>query len=98
MHVISEKKLRDFWGARPEAEVALRAWCRIVRLAGWSNFADIRNTYAHADLLGRCIVFNVGGNKYRIVAVAHFNRGKLFIRHVLTHKQYDRGTWRKECC
>jgi mRNA interferase HigB len=98
MHVISERKLREFRATRPEAELALRAWCRVVRLALWNKFADVRETYAHVDLLGRCRVFNVGGNKYRIIAVAHFNRGKLFILHALTHEQYDRGTWKKECC
>jgi mRNA interferase HigB len=47
--------------------------------------------------VGRCIVFNLGGNKYRLVAAIHYNRGVAYIRHVLTHAQYDRGKWKEEC-
>ena len=97
MHIISEKKLREFWEARPVAEEPLRAWHRIAEQAVWDCFADVRQTYPSADQVGRCTVFNVGGNKFRLVAVIHFNRGKLYVRHVLTHADYDRGAWKGDC-
>ena len=93
MHVISEKKLREFWECHPEAESPLRAWHRAAKHALWECFADIRQVYPHADQVGRCIVFNIGGNKFRLVVVVHFNRGKVYIRHVMTHEEYDRGAW-----
>jgi mRNA interferase HigB len=49
------------------------------------------------DQVGRCIVFNIGGNKFRLVVVVHFNRGKVYIRHVMTHDEYDSGTWKGDC-
>jgi mRNA interferase HigB len=72
MHVISQKKLREFWAKWPEAEAPLRAWHRLVEQATWESFADVREVYPHADRVGRCTVFNVGGNKYRLVVVIHW--------------------------
>jgi mRNA interferase HigB len=97
MHVISEKKLREFWQQWPEAETPLRAWCRVAEQAVWETFADVRAVYAHADQVGRCTVFNIGGNKFRLVVVVHFNRGKVFVRHVMTHDEYNKGTWKEDC-
>jgi len=97
MHVISEKKLREFWEQRPEAEEPLRAWHRVTERAAWTCFADVRRAYPHADPVGRCTVFNIGGNKFRLVVVIHFNRQKVYVRHVMTHEQYDRGTWKGDC-
>ncbi len=97
MHVISQKKLRECWQQWPEAEEPLRAWHRVAERASWETFADVRETYAHADQVGRCTVFNIGGNKFRLVVVIHFNRGKVYVRRVMTHEQYDTGTWKGEC-
>jgi mRNA interferase HigB len=97
MHVISEKKLRAFWKKWPISEEPLRAWHRIAEHATWESFADVRNVYATADQVGRCTVFNIGGNKFRLVVVIHFNRGKVYVRRVMTHKEYNRGTWKGDC-
>lgn len=97
MHVISEKKLRDFWEQWPEAESPLRAWHRMAEHSEWKCFADVRKTYSHADRVGRFVVFNIGGNKFRLVTVIHFNRGKLYVRYVMTHQEYDRDAWKEDC-
>jgi len=97
MHVISQKKLRDFWSEWPEAENPLRAWHRVAEHSNWESFVDVRAVYASADQVGRCTVFNIGGNKFRLVTVIHFNRGKVYVRHVLTHQEYDRGNWKEDC-
>jgi mRNA interferase HigB len=94
MHVISEKKLRDFWSLYPEAEKPLRAWHRIAEHAIWEKFADVRELYPSADQVGKFTVFNIGGNKFRLIVVIHFNRGKVYVREVLTHEEYDEGAWK----
>lgn len=94
MRVISEKKFREFWSIHPEAEAPLRAFARVARQADWRNFAEIRSLYAHADQVGRFTVFNVGGNKFRLITVVAYDRGILYIREVLTHKAYDAGRWK----
>jgi mRNA interferase HigB len=96
MHVISLKPLRDFWGEHAGAEKPLLAWHREADHADWKNFTDVRERYPHADKAGKFIVFNIGGNKYRLITVIHFNRGKVYVRHVLTHEEYDRMTWKEE--
>ena len=94
MHITSEKKLRDFWADYPEAETPLRAWARVAGEASWEKFADVRLSYPHADQVGKFTVFNMGGNKFRFVVVVHFHRGKVYIRHLMTHEAYDRGGWK----
>ena len=96
MHVISEKKLREFWATHSDAEGALRAWHRVAEQAAWEKFADVRAACASADQVGKFTVFNIGGNKYRLIAVIHYNRAKVFVRHVLNHADYDRGAWKSD--
>jgi mRNA interferase HigB len=95
MQVISLKALRRFWERYPESRTPLQRWYRIVRRTRFQNFAAVRKSFPSADQVGRWIVFNVGGNNYRVIASIHFNRSKLYIRHVLPHAEYDRGDWKK---
>lgn len=53
--------------------------------------------YPHADLVGSCVVFNIGGNKWRLISKIAFNRHVLLIRFILTHKDYDKGGWKHDC-
>ncbi|MCB0035279.1 MAG: type II toxin-antitoxin system HigB family toxin [Anaerolineales bacterium] len=95
MHIISRKALRDFWERYPNAETPLLRWYQIVRETNFESFQDLRKTFPSADLVGQLVVFNIGGNNYRLIASIHFNRHKLYIRHVLTHTEYDRGAWKE---
>jgi mRNA interferase HigB len=95
MHIITEKRLREFWEYHPDSEGPLRAWASVVRQVEWENFAEIREFYPHADRVGPYTVFNVGGNKYRLVTAIHFNRLKVYIRYLFTHKEYDIGDWKR---
>lgn len=72
-------------------------WYRIAKRANWNNLAEVRSVYSHADLVGSCIVFNVGGNKYRLISKVDFTRHILYVRFILTHKQYDDGGWKSDC-
>jgi mRNA interferase HigB len=96
MHVISKKKLREFWEEHPRAQAPLEAWYQVAKSAEWESFADVRKTFNTADQVGKFTVFDIGGNKYRLIAVIHSNRGKLYVRHVLTHAEYDEGKWKDE--
>lgn len=94
MHIISRKALRAFAQRHPDSESALDAWFRIIRTNQFANLVDLRRVFPHADLVGTLVVFNIGGNKYRLIAAIHFNRQKLYIRHVLTPEEYNRGAWK----
>lgn len=95
MHIISRKALQQFWEQYPDSESSLSRWYKIVTKTEFATFADLRHTFPSADKVDDLIVFNIAGNKYRLIASIHFNRGKVYIRHVLTHSEYDRGAWKK---
>ena len=94
MYIISRKMLREFWQRHPDSETALARWFKIVRQSEFGSVQDLRAIFPSADKIGDLVVFNIGGNKYRLIAAVHFNRGKVYIRHVLTHEDYSTGTWK----
>lgn len=94
MHVISRKALRLFWELHPDSETALRRWLKVMRHTNFKNLAELRAAFPTADNVDDWIVFNVGGNKYRLVSSVHFNRGKVYVRYIMTHQEYDRGRWK----
>jgi mRNA interferase HigB len=73
----------------------LRVWAKVVKAAAWKNFAELKQTYAGADQYKQFTIFDIGGNKYRLIAAIHYNTQKLYVRHILTHKEYDAGKWKK---
>ena len=97
MRIISETRLREFWQCYPTAEISMREWIKVVRFADWENFADLRNTFNHADVYKNCVIFDIGGNKYRVIAKIEYQKHIVFIRFVLTHAEYDRDKWCADC-
>jgi mRNA interferase HigB len=94
MHVISRRKLKDAATRHGDLEGPLDAWFRIAKKAQWRNLAEVRKTFSSADAVGKWTVFNIKGNQYRLVAEINYVFGRIYIRHVLTHAEYDRGGWK----
>lgn len=90
MRVISNKALVDFSVIHFAAREPLQAWRKIIESRPFVNFSDIKAAFNTADKVGNFYVFDIGGNKYRIVAAIHFDFQKLYVRHVMTHKEYDK--------
>ena len=95
MHVISRKALREFWMRHPDSETALVRWFKVMEQTEFGTFEELRATFPTADQVADWIVFNIGGNKYRLITSIHFNRGKVYVRHILTHEQYSREGWKR---
>lgn len=95
MHVISRKALRQFWEIYPDSRSSLLHWYKTITKHDFFTFNEIRATFPTADKVDDFIVFNISGNKYRLITSIHFNRGKVYIRHVLTHSEYDKGAWKQ---
>mgnify|MGYP003631423273 CR=1 FL=1 len=91
MRVIAKKILRDFWKLHADSEDQLKTWYKEASKASWSNPTDIKEEYAKASILkaGR-IVFNICGNKYRLVVDINYLRQWVFIRFIGTHSEYDK--------
>jgi len=94
MHVITRKRLNEFAEKCPETKTALAHWYSLVKHNDFSNFADLRAMFSSADQVGKFTVFNIGGNKVRLIAATHYNRKKIYIRAVLTHAEYDEDKWK----
>ncbi len=97
MHVISKKALREFWQEHIESEESLERWFAIANRAVWQNLAEVREDFLHADLVGTCTVFNIKGNDYRLITFINYRIQRVYILHVLTHKEYDTDKWKKDC-
>jgi mRNA interferase HigB len=101
MNVLSRPTIDSAARRHPEAATWLNAWWRRARRERWRSLYEVRRTYPSADQVGRCLVFNACGNKYRlIVGVLYAEDGKggtLFVKHFLTHAEYDKSTWKKDC-
>ena len=95
MHVISRKALRLFWETHPDSKASLSRWFKIVHHTDFENLAELRAAFPTTDKVDDWVVFNISGNKYRLIASIHFNRNKIYIRDVLTHAEYDRENWKK---
>ena len=93
MHVISKHALAAFWIKRPAARAPMEAWYRLVKTSSFFNFSDVKRTFGSADYVPPFVVFDVGGNNFRVIAILHYDRQKLYIREVFTHVEYDR--WNK---
>lgn len=92
MRVISNKSLREFAELHPDADFPLQAWRKLMEHASSRSYADLKKLSNSVDRVGNYFVFDIGGNKYRVIAALHFDRQILYVRHVFTHVEYDR--WR----
>ena len=88
--MISNKTLLAFSAMHPDAAKPLQLWRKAVEAKSYPNFAALKAVFGSIDKIGDFCIFDLGGNKYRLIAAVHFNRQMLFVRHVFTHKQYDR--------
>lgn len=90
MRVISKKKLREFWQRHPDSEQALKAWHAEAEAASWQDPAEIKARFRSASILKDSrVVFNICGNKYRLVVKISYKNAIVLIRFVGTHKEYD---------
>lgn len=89
MHIISLKMLRKFREKHPAAEPPLRFWHTVAEHARFSDFGDLRKTFGSADYVAPYTVFDIGGNNYRLIGVVRHHDGKIFVRWVMTHREYD---------
>jgi mRNA interferase HigB len=101
MRVISKARLKSFWETpgHGDSEGPLRAWYTHVnnRTVARRSWGDVKADFGSASLVGACSVFNIGGNKYRLVARILYPSQKVFILKVMTHGEYDQNRWKDEC-
>lgn len=89
MHIISIKALRAFWQKHPAAEPALRHWHSIVEHTDFRDFGHLREFFNSADYVPPFVVFDIAGNHFRVVVVVQYRAKRMYIREVMTHREYD---------
>jgi mRNA interferase HigB len=105
MRVISRRPLDQFATIHPGARAPLERWRQATAGAEWIDFGSVRRTFPAADLFENCVIFNIGGNKYRLISAIHYQKtaagkvveGRVYVRNVLTHAEYDKGLWMNDC-
>jgi mRNA interferase HigB len=99
MRIITRKRLRQFAQQHHDAAEPLQKWYRLFRAAKWQNLQDVRRVYPHADTVrvasGNTVtVFNIRGNKYRLIAAIHYNRQRVYVLRLLRHAEYSKEFWK----
>ena len=94
MHIITRKRLLEFSEEHENTSTALDTWYRIVKNTDISNFSELRAIFPSADKVGNLTIFNISGNNIRLITAIHYNTQNLYIRYVLTHKEYDKEKWK----
>lgn len=94
MHIISKKRLIDFYTVHPTAKTALLHWFQEIKKGCFQSIEEIRSLYPHADKVGRRTVFNIAGNNFRLITRINYASQKVFIVNVLTHAEYDKNRWK----
>lgn len=95
VRIISKAAITEFCWNRADALEPLLHWYSVARRAGWKHLAEVRADFPHADNVGVFTVFNISGNKYRLISVIKYRWQIIYIRHILTHAEYDRERWKQ---
>ena len=101
MRIISRARLVSFWVQNRQAETPLKHWFLVTKAARWAQLADVGRTFGHADPVrvksgNTVVVFNIGGNSYRLIAAVHYNTQWVYVLRVMTHREYSRETWKED--
>ena len=104
MHIIARRKIREFVADHSDAENWLDRWWKAVGAARWERPDEVKAEFPAVDRVGECFIFDVCGNKYRLIVKIRFapeepkdHDGTVFIRFILTHKEYDQDAWKEDC-
>jgi mRNA interferase HigB len=96
MHVISRKKLREFCQKHADSCDALNNWYKAASKSTWNNLAEVQAVYPQAEAVGNLTVFNIKGNKYRLIVDLVYRDKTIYIKYVLTHTEYDKDEWKND--
>ena len=94
MHVITRRKLLQAGAIYPTAAVPLDYWYRACKGAHWKSIVDVRKDLPTADAAGEYTVFNIKGNTLRLITEINYRKQRVYLRHILTHAEYDKGAWK----
>jgi mRNA interferase HigB len=95
LNVISKRELVKLIAKHPQGETELLAWYKVARGSDWGGLLDVRRNFPSSDLVGMVLIFNILGNQLRLITVASWRSRRIYVKALLTHKQYDKKEWMK---
>jgi mRNA interferase HigB len=95
VRLIRRERLAQFIGDHKDAATSLNAWAKAVESRDFKHLVDLKSTLGSADYVKPYVVFDIAGNKYRLIALINFRLGIASVEWVLTHAEYDQGKWRR---
>jgi len=96
MRVVSRKAIREAAARHSEWGASLHAWFKVAKNADWESFADVRKSWKNSDVVGRFVVFDISHNRCRLITTVKYKWKMIYIRHILSHAEYDEKGWQKE--
>ena len=96
MHVISRKKLRDYCQNHANSCEALDDWYKIASQANWTKLIEVQTIYPQAEAVRNFTIFNIKGNKYRLIVSLNYQKQIVYIKYILTHAEYDKDNWKND--
>jgi mRNA interferase HigB len=96
MHIISYRRLRAFGELHADCRDVLDNWFKVVSKADWSNLISVQSIFPQAEAVGNFTVFNIKGNKYRLIVSIDYERQLIYVKYVLTHAEYDKEKWKND--
>jgi mRNA interferase HigB len=96
MRIITKRTLREFWERHSTSKLPLMLWYENISKQNFYNLVELRQVFPHADSVGNFTVFNIGGNKYRLITYINYQQQLVFIRNVLTHSEYNQENWKND--
>lgn len=97
VRIISAKRIREAIAEHSDWETSLISWRKITKDARWRYFEDIRQVWSSVDKVGSCVVFDIAGNKGRLISRIFYGAQRVYILHILSHPEYDRERWKRDC-
>lgn len=96
MHIITYSRIIEAIQKWPQSESALDGWYRVMKANNPSDFAEMKSLFPAVDKVAKFHVFDIGGNKIRLIAVVMYGAKRVYIRHILSHSEYDRNRWKED--
>ncbi|MCI0389563.1 MAG: type II toxin-antitoxin system HigB family toxin [Acidobacteria bacterium] len=97
MLIANYEAIEKFAKKRAQARSRLNTWRDVTLKTLWRNFDDVKKTFPATDIYGNCVIFDVGGNNYRLIATINYEAEQVSIKAVMTHAEYDREKWKRNC-
>jgi mRNA interferase HigB len=95
MRILSRKAIREAASRHSEWGASLNAWYKVAKNANWKNFAEVRSSWRNSDVVGQYVVFDISHNRCRLIATIKYQWGMVYVRRILSHKEYDEKEWQK---